>query len=177
MISDLFGLVVMCLGNTRVCSVVVFCKLDSASARAENIGSVTRRSLYAQTLRIFGHWLNSIAVHAPEGPLLFAGTHKDELKDKPAALGQAQKILTEFLNDIPLPDILMRIQRPSDGKWFFAVDNKSREITAGGKEQTSDLSVGEIRSTLERVVNNDKREVRGVFLDFSYAMLSNMCID
>ena len=116
-------------------------------------------------------------MHAPEASLLFVGTHKDELKDDPAALGQAQKILTEFLNDIPLSDILKRIQRPSDGKWFFAVDNKSREITAGGKEQTSDLSVGEIRSTLERVVNNDKREVRGVFLDFSYAMLSNMCID
>ena len=111
-------------------------------------------------------------MHAPEAPLLLVGTHKDELKDEPHALDEAQRILTEFLNDIPeaLVDIVKRIERPSNGKWFFAVDNKSREITADGKVRASDLSVNEIRSTLERVVKNDKREVKGLFV-YTFQML------
>ena len=120
--------------------------------------------MYAQTLRIYGHWLNSIAVKAPEAPLLFVGTHKDELEDEPAALDQAQKILTDFLNriSISLPGIVERIQQPSDGRWFFAVDNKSRDTIAGGGVRTSDLSVGEIRSALEKIVLNDNRQVSGL---------------
>ena len=113
-------------------------------------------------------------MHAPEAPLLLVGTHKDELKDEPHALDEAQRILTEFLNDIPeaLVDIVKRIEKPSNGKWFFAVDNKSREITADGKVRASDLSVNEIRSTLERVVKNDKREVKGLFV---YTFQRLMC--
>ena len=113
-------------------------------------------------------------MHASEAPLLFVGTHKDELEDEPASLDQAQRILTKFLNGLSadLVDIVKRIQRPSNGKWFFAVDNKSREITAEGKERASDLSVNEIRSTLERVVNNDKREVKGFFV---YTFQRLMC--
>ena len=150
--------------NTHGCSVVVFCMLASTSALASNIGSIIRHVLYAQTLRIYGHWLNSIAVKAPEAPLLFVGTHKDELEDKPAALQEAQEILTNFLNRIRLPGILKRIQQPSDGKWFFAVDNKSRDTIAGGGVRTSDLSVGEIRSALEKIVANDNRQVPGLSL-------------
>ena len=150
--------------NTHVCSVVVFCMRASASGLVSNIGSITRRVLYAQTLPIYGHWLNSIAVKAPEAPLLFVGTHKDELEDEPAALDQAQKILIEFLNHIPLPGILKHIQQPSDGKWFFAVDNKSRDTIAGGGVRTSDLSVGEIRSALQKIVANDNRQVPGLSL-------------
>ena len=105
-------------------------------------------------------------MHASEAPFLLVGTHKDELEDEPAALAQAQKILTNFLYDLPLDgplaNIRKRIQRPSKEKLFFAVDNKSRENTAEGKERASDLSVNKIRSTLERVVNNDKREVEGL---------------
>ena len=149
-----------------MCSVVVCCILASASALVSNIGSITRRVLYAQTLRIYGHWLNSIAVKAPEAPLLFVGTHKDELEDEPAALDQAQKILTDFLNriSISLPGIVERIQQPSDGRWFFAVDNKSRDTIAGGGVRTSDLSVGEIRSALQKIVANDNRQVPGLSL-------------
>ena len=152
--------------NTHVCSAVVFCMRASASGLVSNIGSITRRVLYAQTLRIYGHWLNSIAVKAPEAPLLFVGTHKDELEDEPAALDQAQKILTDFLNriSISLPGIVERIQQPSDGRWFFAVDNKSRDTIAGGGVRTSDLSVGEIRSALEKIVANDNRQVPGLSL-------------
>ena len=124
--------------------------------------SATHHTFYAQTLRFFGHWLNSIAVHAPKAPLLFVGTRKDELEDEHTALGQAQKILTEFLNGMPLPDILKRIRRPLDGRWFFAVDNKSRVTTAEGKLRCSDLSVGEIRSTVEEIVANDNRKVQGL---------------
>ena len=123
--------------------------------------SATHHTLYAQTLRFFGHWLNSIAVHAPEAPLLLVGTHKDELEDEHTALSHAQKTLTEFLNGIPLKGILKRIQQPSDGKWFFAVDNKSRVTTAEGKVRSSDQSVAEIRSTLEKVIKNDDRKVQG----------------
>ena len=135
--------------------------------------SATHHTLYAQTLRFFGHWLNSIAVHAPEAPLLLVGTHKDELEDEHAALGQAQEILTEFLNEIPLPAVLKRIRQPSNGRWFFAVDNKSRETTAGGGVRTSDRSVGEIRSTLENIVVNDDRQVQG--LSFAERLATFVC--
>lgn len=103
-------------------------------------------------------------MHASKAPLLLVGTHKDELEDESDALEEAQRILTDLLNYKAFVKIVKRIQRPSNGKWFFAVDNKSRETTAEGKERASDLSVDEIRSTLERVVNNDKREVEGLFV-------------
>ena len=112
-------------------------------------------------------------MHAPEAPLLFVGTHKDELEDAPAAVEQANGILNDFLIHIPVPlrAILERIKRPSDGKWFFAVDSKSREVTAGGKVRSSDLSVSKIRSTLEQVVEEDKRKVEGLSFALSYVML------
>ena len=102
-------------------------------------------------------------MHAPEAPVLLVGTHKDELDDVPAALKQANDILTDFLGDIALTAILKRIKRPSDEEWFFPVDNTARKVTEGGKVRASDLSVGKIRMMLEQIVNEDKREVEGLY--------------
>ena len=123
-----------------------------------------------QSLRFFGHWLNSIAVHAHDAPVLLVGTHKDQLQNESESLKEAQEILANFLGTLPvtLRGILQRIARPeSDEKrYFFAVNNIAREIIAG-KERAKDRSVSDIRKALERVVSNDKREVKGLsFLQF-----------
>ena len=116
------------------------------------------------------HWLNSIAVYAPDARVVIVGTHKDELKDVVTDLGTAQQKLTDFISGLFLPAkarSVERIQQTSDGKWFFAVDSKSREITVErGKEvvQCVDPVVQEIRSTLEQAVLNDDRKVRGLYM-------------
>ena len=111
------------------------------------------------------HWLNSIAVYAPDARVVIVGTHKDELKDVVTDLITTQQKLTNFISGLFLPAktrSVERILQTSDGKWFFAVDSKSREITMeNGKEvvQCVDPVVQEIRSTLEQAVLNDDRKV------------------
>ena len=135
------------------------------------------------------HWLNSIAVYAPDARVVIVGTHKDELKDVVTDLITTQQKLTNFISGLFLPAktrSVERILQTSDGKWFFAVDSKSREITMeNGKEvvQCVDPVVQEIRSTLEQAVLNDDRKVRGLYMDGSKRQFSkyphvtkNICV-
>ena len=110
------------------------------------------------------HWLNTIAVKAPEAPVLLVGTHKDELTDADAELSQAQTLLTDFLNKLPLAkkSIIPNLRRPSGSEWFFAVDSKSRRETgADGAVECSDIMIAKFRSTLEEAVTKDDRKVTG----------------
>ena len=124
------------------------------------------------------HWLNSIALYAPDARVVIVGTHKDELKDVATDLGTAQQKLTNFISGLFLPAkarSVERIQQTSDGKWFFAVDSKSREITVErGNEvvQCVDPVVQEIRRTLEQAVLNDDRKVRGLYVGGSKSQCS-----
>ena len=124
------------------------------------------------------HWLNSIALYAPDARVVIVGTHKDELMDVATDLGTAQQKLTNFISGLFLPAkarSVERIQQTSDGKWFFAVDSKSREMTVeGGDEvvQCVDPVVQELRSTLEQVVLNDDRKVRGLYVGWSKSQCS-----
>ena len=124
------------------------------------------------------HWLNSIALYAPDARVVIVGTHKDELKDVATDLGTAQQKLTDFISGLFLPAkarSVERIQQTSDGKWFFAVDSKSREITVENQKevvQCVDPVVQEIRSTLEQAVLNDDRKVRGLHVGGSKSQCS-----
>ena len=126
-----------------------------------------------QTLRNISHWLNSIALLAPEAPVFLVGTHKDELwntwqtitfrgeKYKAEKLAQAQQILADYLPKMFVAretKIVRNIQRPSDKEWFFAVDNKSRD--PDGK--CSDPVVHTLRERLLGVMMNDQRKVQGL---------------
>ena len=109
------------------------------------------------------HWINTIAVKAPEAPVLLVGTHKDELEDADAELSQAQTLITEFLNKLHLAKhIIPNLRRPSVSEWFFAVDSKSRrEAGADGTVEPSDPMIAKFRRTLEEAVANDDRKVTG----------------
>merc|ERR1719174_3107818 len=115
-----------------------------------------------QALKFIAHWLNTIAIKAPEAPFILIGTHKDELSDKRAALNHTHQALTDLLTGMVNSDIVKRIHRPSTGHWFFGVDNKSRENTAAGKVRCKDPAIGEVRAALEHIVMNDKRTTRGL---------------
>ena len=115
-----------------------------------------------QVIQFITHWLNTIALKAPEAPLILVGTHKDELPDERAALNDTQKVLTNLFNGMAMSDIVKRIHQPSSGQWFFGVDNKSRENTAAGKVRCKDPAIGEVRAALEHIVVNDKRTTIGL---------------
>ena len=109
--------------------------------------------------------------------MFLVGTHKDKLsklaqtmtfrgkKYRQRKLAQAQKILADFLPGLYVAKatkIIQQIQRPSPQKWFFAVDNKSREpIKLGGK--CSDPEIGLLRDRLQTVMMKDQRKVQGLF--------------
>ena len=115
-----------------------------------------------QVIQFIAHWLNTIAMKAPEAPFILVGTHKDELSDAHAALNHTHQALTDLLTGMVNSDIVKRIHRPSTGHWFFAVDNKSRENTAAGKVRCKDPAIGEVRAALEHIVVNDKRTTIGL---------------
>ena len=115
-----------------------------------------------QALKFIAHWLNTIAMKAPEAPFILVGTHKDELSDGRAALNDAHKTLTDLFKGMVNADVVERIHQPSSGQCFFAVDNKSRENTAAGKVRCKDPAIGEVRAALEHIVMNDKRTTRGL---------------
>merc|ERR1719174_1620089 len=115
-----------------------------------------------QVIQFIAHWLNTIAMKAPEAPFILVGTHKDELSDEHAALNHTHQALTDLLTGMVNSDIVKRIHRPSTGHWFFGVDNKSRENTAAGKVRCKDPAIGEVRAALEHIVMNDKRTTRGL---------------
>ena len=101
---------------------------------------------------------------------MLVGTHKDELNDEDADLEQAQHHMTDFLNQLYLAKkegLVSNIQQATDAngktQWFFAVDNKSREITAEGKHIANDPAIEDIRVTLAKVVKADPRKVTGVY--------------
>ena len=109
------------------------------------------------------HWINTIAVKAPEAPVLLVGTHKDELTDADAELSQAQTLLTDFVNNLSLAkNIIPNIRKPSASEWFFGVDSKSRRETGDdGAVECSDPMIAKFRRTLEEAVANDDRKVTG----------------
>ena len=128
---------------------------------------------HPQTLRLIGHWLNSVALEAPEAPVFLVGTHKDKLKKKlktvtfqgnkyrQKKLLQAQKILADFLPGMfvaKTTQIIQNLQRPSAQEWFFAVDNKSRKWSGHCK----DLTIRNLRDKLQNVMMNDPRKVKGL---------------
>ena len=115
-----------------------------------------------QVIQFIAHWLNTIAMKAPEAPFILVGTHKDELSDEHAALNHTHQALTDLLTGMVNSEIVKRIHRPSTGHWFFAVDNKSRENTAAGKVRCKDPAIGEVRAALEHIVMNDTRTTRGL---------------
>ena len=104
--------------------------------------------------------------------MFLVGTHKDKLKKfffhgekhTQKKLVQAQQILGDFLCEMFVAKttrIMQNIQRPSTQEWFFAVDNKSREsIKHGG--QCKDLTIRKLRDTLQNVMMNDQRKVKGL---------------
>ena len=132
---------------------------------------------HTQTLRYFGHWFNSIAVYAPEARVVIVGTHKDELKDVAAGVGNAQEIMTDFINSLFWPGktgSVEFVQQTSKGDWFFPVESISRDTTREPdyvarkmKEvlQSGDPVLQELRHTLEQMVLNDDRTVKGSFVD------------
>ena len=150
-----------------------FCVPDSCFVTAKSCTSSETPLPHLQTLRFIGHWLNSIAVQGPDAPVILVGTHKDMLKKWPNTkayrqekLDETQTVLTDFLNKLPVAKtthIIENIKRPSgdSGKWFFAVDNKSRKRQLGGELRCKDPSIDEVRQALEQVVLNDQRKVRG----------------
>ena len=122
--------------------------------------------------------MNSIAVYAPEARVVIVGTHKDQLKDVAAGVGTTQEIMTDFINSLFWPGktgSVEFVQQTSKGDWFFAVESVSRETTQerdyttffGTKEvvQCRDPVIQELRHTLEQMVLNDDRTVKGLFVD------------
>ena len=120
---------------------------------------------FVQELQFISHWLHSMAAQAPEGPVLLVGTHKDQLEDLDADLEEAQAILTDFLSRKPAMKANIEQSTDKTGKkrWFFGVDNKSRE-TIDGKERCSDVVISQIRSVLEQKAKNDKRTIKGLYI-------------
>ena len=121
--------------------------------------------------------MNSIAVYAPEARVVIVGTHKDELKDVAAGVRDAQEIMTDFIPSLFWPGktgSVEFVQQTSKGDWFFAVESVSRETTHepdyttmyGYKEvvQCRDPVIQELRHTLEQMVLNDDRTVKGLFV-------------
>ena len=94
--------------------------------------------------------------------MLLIGTHKDELVVA-GKLEQAQEILSGHIRSLYIAketQIIEQIKKPSEQEWFYAVDNKSRNILKG-KIQCSDPTIGKIRSALENIVRKDDRKVQG----------------
>lgn len=104
-------------------------------------------------------------MQAPEAPILFVGTHKDDLNtDVDEKLSKAQELFTRFLNHTSLAKkIIQNIRKPSASTWFFAVDSKSRQRSSDGGVQCSDTEIAKLRCALDEVVMNDKRKVKGEY--------------
>ena len=137
-----------------------------------SVSSSETSSPHPQVLRFIGHWLNSIAVRAPDAPVILVGTHKDMLKKifvnsnkyQQKKIIETQKVLIDFLNKLFVTKktrLIDNIKRPSGdgGAWFFAVDNKSRKTKRGGE---MDPTIHGFRKALEQVVINDQRKVQGL---------------
>ena len=107
--------------------------------------------------------------------MILVGTHKDKLetfgstkKSRQRKLGEAQKILTDFIHKLFVAkktSVVDNIKRPSGdgGEWFFAVDNKSRKTNLWSGEMRCKDSVIEVRNALEQMVLNDQRKVKGLW--------------
>ena len=99
--------------------------------------------------------------------MLLIGTHKDELVGA-GKLEQAQEMLSNHIRSLYIAkktQIIEQIQKASEQEWFYAVDNKSRNILKG-KIQCSDPTIGKIRSALENIVRKDDRKVQGTGRNF-----------
>lgn len=85
-----------------------------------------------QHLHILGDWLNLIALHARDAPVLLVGTHKDLLTAK--QLEDAQGVVRRYVLKLHVHvKKVIRIQFPDSatetkGRFFFDVNNKVREI-------------------------------------------------
>ena len=79
-------------------------------------------------LHILGDWLNLIALHARDAPVLLVGTHKDLLTAK--QLKDAQSIVRKYVRRLHVcAKTIIRLQFPDSdsetkGRFFFDVDNK-----------------------------------------------------
>ena len=109
---------------------------------------------------------------------MIVGTHKDELKDVTAGVRDAQEIMTNFIPSLFWPGktgSVEFVQQTSKGDWFFPVESVSRETTRERdyttflglrtKEvvQCRDPVIQELRQTLQQMVLNDDRTVKGLF--------------
>ena len=75
-------------------------------------------------------------------------------------LEQAQEMLSNHIRSLYIAkktQIIEQIQKASEQEWFYAVDNKSRNVL----KECSDPAIGKIRIALENIVRKDDRKVQG----------------
>ena len=88
------------------------------------------------------HWLNAIALHAPEAPLVFVGTLKDRLPSKTQHHEPISALIAAHFRDF----LQHAVFNERESIWFFPVDN-----TLSGTNQ-HDPTIEFLRSEIERTV-------------------------
>ena len=107
-----------------------------------NMSKLIDPAQQSDCLTYIKHWLNAIALHAPEAPLVFVGTLKDLCPSKTQHHEPISSLIAEHFQDFLQHAVFNR----RESLWFFPVDN-----TLSGTNQ-HDPTIEFLRSVIDKTV-------------------------